>query len=425
MTSRIAHLIPVIVLTAGVAACDKVPLFAPSQSTITLTAPKRILSLNESIEVTAVVLEQGGTPVQNGTSVRFTSTLGRVSPVEVETRNGIAVATFSAGDISGVADVSATSGAAGGAAGSGNAGGTGGAASSTATNVIQFTIGAAAAETISIRANPSTVGPNGGSVDVIATILGKTGQPIPGVPVSFSATRGTLTPGSATTDASGNATVRLTTNAETVVTATGGGKTTATGVTIAVQGTPGVTLTCSGTAAAAASCSQIAGQSVSFTVARAATTTQIIDSTLEFGDGITMGFGTLSNPSTVTHTYDRAGTYTATLRAVDVNGQRTTASVSVTITNRTPLAVNVSAASGVATVSGQRWEFTATVTPAADVPLVESYTWDFGDGETATTSGDKTAHVYTDEARRTITVTVRTTDGRTGTGRTEIIIDLP
>src|SRR5918995_830004 len=71
-------------------ACEKVPLLAPSESNITLSASTSTLAIGGSTEVTAFVLESGGTPVQNGTLVRFSATLGRVEPAEVETRGGAA-----------------------------------------------------------------------------------------------------------------------------------------------------------------------------------------------------------------------------------------------------------------------------------------------------------------------------------------------
>src|SRR5688572_14162287 len=70
-------------------ACDKAQLLAPTQSTITVSAPTRVLPSGGSTEVTAFVMEQSGTPVHNGTTVRFTSTLGRVDPGEAQTRNGL------------------------------------------------------------------------------------------------------------------------------------------------------------------------------------------------------------------------------------------------------------------------------------------------------------------------------------------------
>jgi hypothetical protein len=52
-------------------ACDKAQLLAPTQSTITLSAPTRVLPSNGTTPVTAAVIEQAGTPVHNGTTVRF------------------------------------------------------------------------------------------------------------------------------------------------------------------------------------------------------------------------------------------------------------------------------------------------------------------------------------------------------------------
>ena len=80
------------VLLAGVlalasAACDKVPLLAPTNSTIALSAPTRVLPTNGTVTLTAIVSEQNGSPVQNGTTVRFTTTLGRLDPAEAQTRD--------------------------------------------------------------------------------------------------------------------------------------------------------------------------------------------------------------------------------------------------------------------------------------------------------------------------------------------------
>src|SRR5438477_617784 len=87
-------------LTALVAVgCDKVQLTAPASSTITLTTPTRTLPTGGSTELSAQVVEQGGTPVQNGTTIRFTTSLGRVDPVETQTRNGVATTMFFAGDV--------------------------------------------------------------------------------------------------------------------------------------------------------------------------------------------------------------------------------------------------------------------------------------------------------------------------------------
>src|SRR5687767_7940860 len=98
-------------------ACEQVPLLAPTQSTISVSAAVPTLTPGGSTDITAFVTEHGGTPVQNGTLVRFTATLGTVSPVEVETRGGTAMTRFTAANASGVARVRATSGSASGGEG--------------------------------------------------------------------------------------------------------------------------------------------------------------------------------------------------------------------------------------------------------------------------------------------------------------------
>ncbi len=428
MTIRLRALI-CLCLALLLGACDRLPLFAPSESAISLSAATRILALGGATEITAVILEKGGQPVQNGTTVRFTTSLGRVDPIEVQTRNGLAITTFYAGDSSGTAEVRATSGS----AGSGTV-----AQGATATNLLTFTIGAAATETVSIRANPSSVPATGGTVDVIALVLAANGSPVTGVPVTFSANRGTLSAVSATTGANGEATVRLTTAVETTITASAGSKTTATGAVVTILGTPAVTLTCLGSGSAGTSCSQTVGALVTFTATKGATSTALVSSSLDFGDGAATSLGSLDSPSTVVRTYNSANPFTATLRATDVNGQSTTATVVLNITPRaaaTPLAVSFSPVPSAGTPStvtapaqnAVLWTFTAAVTPTTDAPLVESYTWDFGDNSgTVRTSGNTTSHAFTGGASqngpKTVTVGVRTTDGRSASTTTQILV---
>lgn len=95
----------------GGAACSSVPLTSPTGSTITMTSDRSVLPLNGQATLRAVVIEESGTPVQNGTVVTFTSTLGTVDPVEVKTVNGVATATFNAGSVSGKTSINAFSAA--------------------------------------------------------------------------------------------------------------------------------------------------------------------------------------------------------------------------------------------------------------------------------------------------------------------------
>jgi hypothetical protein len=402
------------------AACDKAQLLAPTNSNITISAAAQILPTGGRTEITATVTEQSGSAVHNGTTVRFSTNLGRVEPAEAQTRNGAATVTFLAGDVSGVAQIRAVSGGASGGA-------------ETAANVVQITVGAAAVGTITLRANPASVSPNGGTVDLIATVVAESGRSLEGILVNFNTDQGQLGSSAATSDINGEARTTLTTNQQAVVSATAGTKTSG-NVTVSVRAAPGVTITCS-PPGGSGNCSAIQPTGASntgnvlFTVSRPTGTSSLRSATLDFGDGTSQSLGNLAGEALVAHVYPGPSgstpvTYTATVSVVDLNGETASATVPVTVIPRQPLSVTLTFTLGSVVVGvGQSATFTATVTPAVGgADVAESYSWDFGDGETATTTANTTSHVYTGgSTRRTVTVTVRTTDGRTATSRVELI----
>src|SRR5262245_22703470 len=156
-------------------ACDKVPLLAPTGSVISLFAAANTVPLNGDIEVVANVIEQGttstpttpttpgtgtpgtgttgttsttsagaGTPVQNGTLVSFTTTIGRIEPSEARTSNGQVRVRFFAGTQSGTATITAFSGGASG-------------------KLENLKVGAAGVERVVVSGSPQTGPPAGGN----------------------------------------------------------------------------------------------------------------------------------------------------------------------------------------------------------------------------------------------------------------------
>ena len=418
-----------VMVVALLAACDKVPLLAPANSQITLSANATTIPTGGTVGLTAFVTESSGTAVQNGTSVRFTTTLGTVTPSDAQTTNGIAVATFQAGTASGVAEVHAVSGGATGTtAGGGN--------TAAAANVVKITIGAAAVNTITVAASPTSVSPNGSAVQVTASVLDTSGGSLAGILVTFTADQGVLTPSTAVTDSTGQATTTLVTAVDTNVTATAGTKTGT--IKVTARAGPGITITCAVASGTGSSCASVQANAstnsatVTFTVTRATSTSSLRSATINFGDGSSQQLGNLAGgAATATHTYAGPGSsgasgYVATVTATDVNGETTTATSTVTVTARAPLSVALSAAQG--TSSGQRTPVTFTATVKPDVggaDVAQSFDWDFdGDGSVdATTSANSTTHVYNNgDGVRTVTVKVTTTDGRTASGQTQVNI---
>src|SRR5581483_9342743 len=157
--------------------CEKVPLLAPSGSTITLTAPVNALPVNGTAQIVAQVIEPSGTPPHSGTQVTFTTTLGSIQPANVETdANGIATATFNAGGANGTATITAISG---GTSASGNA-------------AIKIAIGTAAVGSVRLGANPTILPPTGGTTALTAQVFDINGNALPNAQVFFSTTAGTL-----------------------------------------------------------------------------------------------------------------------------------------------------------------------------------------------------------------------------------------
>ncbi len=114
-------------LTTTLSACNKVPLIAPSGSSLTVFSTTTVLPVNGSAEIVAVILEGGqgsgtgagggntagaGTPVHDGTTVMFTTTLGRLDPAEAQTSGGRATVKLLGDGRSGTATITAFSGAA-------------------------------------------------------------------------------------------------------------------------------------------------------------------------------------------------------------------------------------------------------------------------------------------------------------------------
>jgi hypothetical protein len=411
------------------AACDKVPLLAPTGSVITLFASAPSVPLNGEIEIIATVIENGviapapaagtpttgtngtpttttpttptstttagaGTPVQNGTLVSFTTTVGRIEPREARTSNGEVRVRFIAGGQSGSPVITAYSGGASG-------------------TLRDLKVGSAAAERLMVTATPQTLSPSGGSSVISARVEDVSGSGLPGVPVSFSTDTGTLSSSSATTDQNGTASVTLTTSRPAKVIANVAGKTAE--ITVGLNPRTGVTIEGPTTPVSA-------GNPATFkvTVAEAA---NVQDVTVDFGDGTRQSLGAVSGSPTIQHTYAQEGTYIVRATAREASGFTETVSTSVTVLPGQPPAVTITASNNSPTVN-ETVIFTATVSGATSTIL--RYEWNFGGPgavpATATTTGNRATASYTVPGTKIITVRVIQASGPEGEGQTAITV---
>jgi PKD domain len=414
---RVWQLSILALVLAAVSSCDRVPLLAPTGSTITLSAGASSLPLNGTTQVVAYVVEAAGTAPQNGTLVTFTTTLGNMEPAQVETNNGRAVATFHAGTNSGEATITAASGGAAVAAADG----------------VKIEIGSAAVGRVTVSANPATVSQFGGSTTITANVMDLNGNALPFAPVSFTTTAGTLSAGVVTTDQTGNAQTTLTTAQQAMVTAsvgaqgggtTGGGTGSNTGqasgsVTVDIAASPTLVITPPATPPSA-------GLPASFTFAVTAAANNgaaVRNVTVSWGDGATQSLGALSGNAVVSHVYNSPGTYTITADLTDALGTTTSVSTSVTVIS-VPKPTIIITPSPVPGHVGAQTTLTIQVTVPAGIS-VQDLQIDFGDGTSADLGGATSAavpHVYTATGSYTVTVTVTDTTGQTTIGTTVVSI---
>lgn len=370
--------------------CDKVPLLAPTNTTIRLNVGLGVLPIAGSTEITAIVIESAGTPVQNGTVVTFTSTLGTIEPREARTTNGQATVRFIAGSQSGTAKVGAFSGG-------------------SKSDLVDILVGAAAAGAVALRAGTPFVPATGGSTEIIATVVDTGGNPLRGAPVRFTTTFGELSQTSVLTNDEGEARTQLTTNVTAEVTArVGTGATAPEGkVTITARDLPSLAIEVSSPLGGTTTTTEV-GLPVNFKLTPSANS-GIRSAVVDFGDGGVTRLGAVPAATTLSHTYNRTGSFTVTVTATDALGFSGTSSVVVTVTDRgtVPLQLTVQSNSGLivsfnASVQGS---FTGTI---------RTYDWDFGDRGTTTTTGPTTSHRYLAAGVYVIRVSVVTTTGQQG-----------
>jgi hypothetical protein len=329
--------------------------------------------------------------------------------------------TFLAGDQSGIAEIRAVSGGAGGGTTTTPGTGNGGTTTATATNVVNISIGSAAIAPeggVTLRANPTSVSAGGGTVELVATVIGDGGRALPGIPVSFNATRGTLAAGTALTDQNGEARTTLVTNEQTEVTARAGTRVSP-AVTITARGVSSVSL-------AVDPSSPVALQPMTLTVTPSLGTGNAPPRVVvNWGDDTpAQDLGLVAAARGVTHIYREIGFYTISVTAT-TGGDTFTTEQAVQVIAQPTLSVGISASDTTPAVN-QDVTFTATVTGVAS-DQITSYEWRIllnGSLEAQqTTTANQLIRRFSSTGNRTVSVTVRSSDNRTATSDIAVAVN--
>jgi hypothetical protein len=384
-----------LMVAIGAAACDKIALIAPSNSSITLFSNLTTINLGGSAQITATVIEGGGTPVHDGTEVTFTTTIGTVDPVTLQTDDGKATVTLRPGSQSGTAVVRAFSGG-------------------TQSGPLEIIVGAAAASRVILTASPSSVSATrGGTVTLSAFVIDEGNNPIPNVPVTFTSTAGTLAITRVTSDANGEARTVLTTSRETRVRANVGAVD-SNELTITANNAPQITISASPTTVAE-------NTPVTFTYNVTADTGTALRSVfIDFGDGTSQSLGT-SRSGSISHTYRGARTYVVEAEVIDANGEIGTGSTAVVVTAALPLLPTVAVQPNPARVNAVT-TVTVTLSNSTLTPLITGVTYDFGDNSPVENGSTTLTHVYTRPGDFPLRATVRLNDGRSAVGTLNVVV---
>ncbi|HUR35840.1 MAG TPA: Ig-like domain-containing protein [Vicinamibacterales bacterium] len=417
-------------LALVVSACEKVPLLAPTGSTITLTTPSNTLSANGTADIVAQVLEAAGTPPHSGTHVSFTTTLGRIEPADASTdANGRVTVKFVANGASGTAIITAASGG----------------ATTGSSGAVRIAVGAAAVGRVIVVASPNPVSANGGVATVTSNVVDINGNALAGVAVSFSTTAGALGSSLVNTDAAGIAQTTLTTSTQATVTATVG---------VSASSSSGSTGTGStgttGTGSTGSTSTQVSGSvTVNVTVAPTilitppstppnkglpATYTIVVTAaaqngnpvrnvSVDWGDGTVNDLGSFTGSQPQTHVYSRDGSFLITATVTDVAGNSNTARTSVTVIPVPRPTVTVTATPQTVTVNGTV-TFNIQVLPPTGIG-VQRTSISYGDGVTEDLGGATSVtrtHQYTSAGQKAVLVTVLDTAGQTTEGTTSVSV---
>lgn len=156
-------------------ACKEGTPVSPAGTVLRISAQPTRIGVSGTSTVTIQALRGNGTPVNQGTEIRLSTTIGTIDEVVYTDRDGVAKATLRGDGRVGTASISAHSGA----------------VEPVSTEVA---VGSLAAS-VRLQVSPTSIPETGGIIDLLALVRDDQGQPLPQATVNFTADAGTLASG--------------------------------------------------------------------------------------------------------------------------------------------------------------------------------------------------------------------------------------
>jgi len=155
--------------------CPEGTPVSPAGSVIRISVSPTRITKSGTATVTLQVLRGNGNPVNSGTEVRLSTTIGTIDPVVYTNSDGVATATLHGDGRAGTATITAYSG-------------------SVDPVTADLAIGSAAAS-IRLQVTPTSVPETGGTLELLALVRDDQGEPLADAAVNFATDAGTLDSG--------------------------------------------------------------------------------------------------------------------------------------------------------------------------------------------------------------------------------------
>lgn len=331
MNYRAAASLLLAVSLLPLAGCDKATPVAPEGTILSISANPTKIALNGTSTITVIGRKPDGNPLNPGTEIRFSSTMGSIQSIATTDRTGTATAIFQSNGQLGTATITAETGSATGSSGGGTTSDSTGSSSGVSSASVTVIVGTVAGSII-LQPTPTSLPATGGTIHLLAIVRDANGAPLAGQGVNFTSDYGRLNSrgGTVNTDANGEARDTLTLTAADLannvssVTVTaqtvGGGSSGGTSLLSAMS-----TIHIQTTAPIASFMYQKGSQADSVLFTNTTTGSGPFSYSWDFGDG-----SSSTDPSPE-HLYAAAGTYTVILTATNASGQSDTATAVITV----------------------------------------------------------------------------------------------
>lgn len=281
---RVARFAVAGLLLVAAAGCEatKNAMSAPTSSVVNLLAGNTFLAVGSSTTITVEIKGLDGALAPDGTEVLLTASQGTLDQRKLRLSGGRASVGYRAGDESGTVTITASSG--------------------NVSASMTLRVGSAMPGGVSLAVRPSSLPPDGGEAEVVATVTAADGAAVSGAPVVFKTSAGTVSPAEAVTDGQGQARTTLKTTSNATVSAVVD-KLESPPFTVRLKAPVALTLSLSPNP-------PVAGQPATVTVGASSAGVGISGNVkVNFGDGRVADFEIKSGAVSVTHTWAREGSY--------------------------------------------------------------------------------------------------------------------